>query len=229
MTTERCREWRESLGAQALGQLAGPERAALEAHIEGCAECRAELESLASVALLMPLADPARFDSAPAPPPALAGRVAARIRAERRAQRMRRWRARVAIGGVAAAAAAAVLALFVLPGGDAPSPEQHVAFASLPAGMKIDATLEPRAFGTEIHMYVKGVRSGTLCRVFLRGPGGARMPAGSFRYRWGDDAQAVLSSALDVSAARAIGVRVGKRTFVAPIVAGNGNPNQEDA
>ena len=69
MTTERCREWRESLGAQALGQMPEEERAALEAHLEGCAECRAELESLAGVARLLPLADPERFGTAPAPPP----------------------------------------------------------------------------------------------------------------------------------------------------------------
>lgn len=234
MTAERCREWRLSLGAHALGQLAEDERVALEAHLEGCAECRAELESLASVARLMPLADPERFGSAPAPPPALADRVAATIRAERRAQKRRRRRLRMSLGGagVAVAAAAAALAIFVLPGGEQ-APRQHVAFASLPAGMKIEATLEPHAYGTEIRMYVQGVRSGTLCRVFLRGPGGARLPAGSFRYRWGADGEAVLSSALDVSAARAIGVRVGNHTFVAPIVASgaasNGNDEQEDA
>jgi hypothetical protein len=233
MTAERCREWRESLGAAALGRLPEGERVALEAHLEGCAECRAELASLASVARLMPLADPERFAAAPVPPPALAGRVAATIRSERRSAGRRRLRLRLALGGATAAVAAAALALFVLPSGE-PTPEQHVTFASLPPGMKIAATLEPHAFGTEIHMYVHGVRSGTLCRVFLRGPGGARLPAGSFRYRWSDDDQAVLSSALDVSQAKAIGVQVGKRTFVAPVesagtTASNGNPNQEDA
>ena len=33
MKTESCREWRESLGAYALGQLPEGERAALEAHL----------------------------------------------------------------------------------------------------------------------------------------------------------------------------------------------------
>jgi hypothetical protein len=81
----------------------------------------------------------------------------------------------------------------------------------------IDATLEPHAYGTEIRMYVHGVESGTLCKVSLRGPGGVSYPAGTFRYRWGEDSEAVLSSALDLSRTRAVVVHAGKRTFVAPL------------
>jgi Putative zinc-finger len=220
MTAERCREWRESLGAHALGQLPANERAALEAHLEGCPDCRAELESLVGVASLMPLADPERFDTAPAPPPLLGERIAATIAAERRASQRRRWRFGFAWSGAAAAmATAAVLAIFVLgdSGGSSGSPERQIAFRSLPAGMRIDATLAPRSYGTEIQVYVSGVRSGTLCRVFLRDPHGTRLPAGSFRYRWDEDAHAVLSSALDLSSTKAIGIRVGNKTFVAPV------------
>ncbi len=217
MTTERCREWRESLGAHALGRLPEDERPALEAHLEGCAECRTELESLAGVARLLPLADPERFGTAPVPPPALADRVVATIRSEHRSQRRRRFRLGLALSSATAALAAVALALFVFSGGPEGEPEQHIAFGALPAGLRISATLEPHAYGTEIHMYVKGAPSGTLCRVFVRGPGGARLSAGSFRYRWGDDSDAVLSAALDLSRTRAIGVRVGTRTFVAPV------------
>jgi hypothetical protein len=216
MKTDRC-EWRESLGALALGQLPEEERAALEAHIEGCPGCRAELASLSGVAQLLPLADPEHFGTAPAPPPSLADQVVATIRSEQRKTRRRRLRLGLAFSGVTAAVAAAVLAIFVLPGGSNAGPEQHVSFSSLPAGLKIGATLEPHSYGTEIHMYVKGAPSGTLCRVFVRGPGGVRQSAGSFRYRWGDDSDAVLSAALDLSRTRAIGVRVGNRTFVAPV------------
>jgi hypothetical protein len=114
--------------------------------------------------------------------------------------------------------AAVVLALIVLPGpGGGGAPVQRVNFASLPAGVHIYATLEPHAFGTEIHMYVKGVRSGTLCRVFVRSSNGATLSAGTFRYRWGDDSDAVLSSALDLSRTAAIGVQAGDRTFIAPV------------
>jgi Putative zinc-finger len=224
MSTESCREWRESLGAHALGRLPDEERAALEAHLEGCAACRGELESLAGVTSLLPLADPERFGSIPALPPSLADRVVATIRSEHRASRQRKWRLGFSLGGATAAVVVILLALIVLPGGNSDSaPEQHVAFGSapggtpVPPGMKISATLIPHAYGTEIHMYVKGAPSGTLCRVFLRGPGDKQMPAGTFRYRWGEDSDAVLSAAMDLSDTRAIGLRIGRRTFVAPL------------
>ena len=92
-------------------------------------------------------------------------------------------------------------------------------FSSLPPGMEIAATLKPRAYGTEIEMYVEGVPSGTLCRVVLRGPHGSRLPAGTFRYRYGAD-EAVLSSALDLSRTRSIVVHVGRRAFAAPVASG---------
>jgi hypothetical protein len=168
---------------------------------------------------MLPHADPARFESAPQPPPELGARIAATIAGERqRAERRRRRRVfgGFAFGGAAAALAAAVLAIFVLGGGNG-EPEQHVRFAAVPKGVTIDATLEPHAYGTEIRMYVHGIASGTLCTVSLHGPGGVSYPAGTFRYRWGDDSEAVLSSALDLSRTRAISVRAGNRTFVAPV------------
>jgi hypothetical protein len=218
MKTDRCREWRESLGAYALGHLPSEERTSLEAHLEGCADCRAEADALAAVSQLLPHADPERFGPAPVPPPELGKRIAATIGAERRASRQRRrLRLGFAFGGTAAAVAAAVLAIFILTGNESSSPEQHVTFRDLPAGVKIAAALEPQAFGTEIHMYVKGIRSGTLCQVYMRGPSGDDVSAGTFRYRWGGDASAVLSAALDLSRAKALVVHAGTRTFVAPI------------
>jgi Putative zinc-finger len=222
MKTDRpdgCRDWRPLLGAYALGDLSGEERAGLEAHLDGCRECRAEAHSLGAVAQLLPLADPERFSRpAPRPSPQLGRQIAAAIGAEHRAgRRQRRTRFGLALSG--AAVLAALLAIAIFPRGDGGSPEQHVEFAALPAGIEIGATLEPHAFGTEVRLYVKGIRSGTLCRVFLRGPRGERVPAGSFRYRWGEDSTAVLSSALDLSRTQAIGVRAGNRTFVAPVSA----------
>jgi hypothetical protein len=221
MRTDDHRDWRLSLGAYALGDLPADERAAVAAHLEGCEECRAELRELEGVAALLPLADPARIEAPTARPPAdLGARIEAQIAAEaskegraRRRRRFRLW----AGGGVAAAAVAALLLIVLLPGSGESSPAQQVSFTSLPKGVSIDATLEPHAFGTEIQMYVKGVKSGTLCRVFLRDESGRTYSAGSFRYRWGGDSEAELSSALDLSQATEIGVHAGGRTFTAPI------------
>jgi hypothetical protein len=222
MRAEDHRDRKLSLGAYALGDLPAEERVALAAHLEGCAECRAELRELEGVAALLPLADPARIEQPSVRPPTdLGARIEAVIAAEssregheRRRRRFRLWLG----GGAATAAVAAVLALIVLPlGGGETSPAQQVRFASVPNGVSIDATLEPHAFGTEIHMYVKGIRSGTLCRVFLKDENGRTYSAGSFRYRWGNDSEAELSSALDLSQAAAIGVHAGGHTFVAPV------------
>ncbi|MBS1886340.1 MAG: zf-HC2 domain-containing protein [Actinobacteria bacterium] len=226
MRTEDHRDWRLSLGAYALGDLPADERAAVSAHLEGCAECRAELRSLEGVAALMALADPDRIEAPAASPPAdLGARIEAQIAAEasRERREKRRRRLRLGAGGaVAAALVAAVLAIAILPGGGSggggeSSPAQQVHFTSVPNGVSISATLEPHAFGTEIQMYVSGIRSGTLCRVFLRDARGRTFPAGSFRYRWGGDSEAVLSSALDLSQAAEIGVHAGAQTFTAPI------------
>lgn len=218
MKTEHCREWREDLGAYTLGHLPEGERASLEAHLDGCPECRAEAESLLAVSRLLPHADPARFGPTPEPPRELGQRIAATIDAERRSQRRhRRLRLGLGLGAASAVAAAAALAIFVLSGNEGSGPEQRVAFHSLPPGVEIAATLEPRAFGTEVHMYVTGIRSGTLCRVYMRGPGGVDVSAGTFRYRWGSDSSAVLSAALDLSRAKALVVHAGDRTFVAPL------------
>jgi predicted anti-sigma-YlaC factor YlaD len=232
-TRNDCREWRELLGVYALGQLEGDEKVGLEAHLDGCPQCRAELASLEPVARMLPHADPARFESAaPQPPAELGARIAAAIEAEREQATQRRRRRRFggfALGGATAALAAVVLALFVIGGGSGGGPERHVKFTS--QGVTIDATLEPHAYGTEIRMYVHGVESGTLCKVALRGAEGASFPAGTFRYRWGEDSEAVLSSALDLSRTRAVVVQAGKRTFVAPLgrasVALNTQPKEE--
>lgn len=221
MKTDDHRDWRLSLGAYALGDLPPDERAAMSAHIDGCAECRAELRELEGVAALLTLADPARIEQPAVRPPAdLGARIEAQIAAEtsREGRTKRRRRLRLGLGGaVAVAAVAALLAIVVLPDVGGSSPSEQVMFASVPNGVSIHATLEPHAFGTEIHMYVKGVSSGTLCRVFLRDAAGHTYSAGSFRYRWGEDSEAELSSALDLSQATEIGVHAGGRTFVAPV------------
>jgi predicted anti-sigma-YlaC factor YlaD len=217
-----CRDWRESLGAYVLEQLPADERAAVDAHIQGCEACRAELRLLRPVAELLPLADPEHLGAAPRPPRSLAYRVASGVAAERIARRRRRLFVGGGLATAAAAATAAVILGVVLAGGGSPSPgsppgTKRVAL-NTQHGVEIGAQLTPRPWGSEISLKVRGITPGTRCVVWVRGANGVRVPAGSFLYRYegGSDA-AHLSSSVRPSGARQIGVRAGGHTFTARV------------
>ena len=118
---------------------------ALEAHLEGCPSCRAELEQLAALvrAAVARRPGPLRVGAAAAAPRSAPGSPAA-IARERLGRRRRRLRFGLALGGAAAAVAAALGDLRPPGGGEATGPEQHVTFASLPQGMKISREADPQ-------------------------------------------------------------------------------------
>jgi Putative zinc-finger len=215
MRADECRVWRERIGALVLAQLSEDERAATEAHLEGCPACRAEAEALAPVAALLSRADPDRLAPVPAPPRQLGERIVRRIWAERRARRRRRFGIGVGLAGATAAAAALAIALLSSSGS---STAQQVAFRALPRGASAEATISQRPWGSDVSVRVEGFRPGTICSVWLRRPDGTRIAAGSFRYLYaGESEEAALSSAVSADEATAIGLRAGSETYVAPL------------
>lgn len=224
MTTDECRVWRERIGALVLGQLGTEERAATEAHLEGCPDCRAEADALAPMASMLQRADPERLSPTPAPPHGLADRIARRIAAERRKTRRRRLRVGFGLAAAAAATTAGVLLALSLTG--APESDQQVqtvAFRNVPRDVSANAALEPRPYGTNVRIWVDGFRPGALCTVWLRSRDGRRIPAGSFRYLYTDDTNATeLASGIDPPHVKAVGLTVGSRTFVARVPRGGG-------
>ena len=225
MTTDDCRMWRERLGALVLGQLGPEERAATEAHLEGCPDCRAEHESLAPMAAVLRRADPERLAPTPTPPPELVNRITRRIGAERRNVRRRRVRVGFGLAAAAAAATAAVLLALSLTGApnDTGQPVHAVTFRDLPRDVSVNASLEPRPYGSDVRVWVHGFRPGTLCTVWLRSRDGTKVPAGSFRYVYSDEAEATeLSSGIDPPHVTAVGLTVGSRTFIARVPQGAG-------
>ena len=220
MKAEGCREWRERIGALVLGQLPEDERFATEAHLDGCPACRAEAEALAPVASLLERADPDRLAPAPAPPPRTrrADRPPDRGGAPRRtpqADPPAAWPG----GGGRRARRPPPSSSSLAWARTRPPPPQTVAFRSLPRGACAEATLAPRPWGSEISVQVYGFRPGTPCQVWLRRSDGKRVPAGSFRYVYdGEGDHAGLSAALAPDDATAIGLRVGSKTYVAPLL-----------
>jgi len=69
--------WRDASGAYLLGALDDAERAAYEAHLVACAECREEVDELRPAAEALPMASPPML-----PPPALKDRIMAVVEGE---------------------------------------------------------------------------------------------------------------------------------------------------
>lgn len=205
---EGCRPFREQLGSLALGHLDDREATSVRAHLDGCADCRAESATLRAVAGMLPLADPARVvEAADAPPPTLGDRVLSLVREERRlADRRRRSRALGAAAAVLLAVVLAVSAVVLSPADPAVAVtlEPEAPEASAP----IEAVLAERPWGTEIRLEVRGLPAGESYAVWLREPDDDRVAAGSFRAGGGRD-EVVLASSLPLGDTAGIGISDG--------------------
>ncbi len=91
-------ELRHLLGGYVLGGLSPADRAELESHLTGCAECRAELAGFAPLPGLLGRTAPAATGAPVVPPPDLLPRLLTGVRRERSARRRR-----TALAGLAAA------------------------------------------------------------------------------------------------------------------------------
>jgi len=122
-----CDELAPLLAAHASGDLSAEERTRIEAHLEGCEVCRAEREILGETLALARLPAPSELEQH------ALGAFAGQTRAAWKAQeRTTRRDARFAFGGLAAVAAAALVALSV---GRAQLPGAHRRGGlSVPAG-----------------------------------------------------------------------------------------------
>lgn len=186
--------WRDQLGAHALGQLDADERAALEGHLAGCATCRAELDAI------RPLATPlgrVRTDD-PAPPtthpsPAGFAAILGRIGEEETADRPAAPRAPVVDlasrrrSRLLAGAAAAVLAVAALgvgyglgAGSGGPDPDP-VAVQALDPAVRASAGTIDHTWGVEMVLTGSGFAEGQRYDVTVLDRAGRPVPAGAFR------------------------------------------------
>ena len=177
------RELREQLGVFALGHGDAADRAAIQAHLDGCADCRAVLADLVPLHARLADVDPDRLDETPAPPPGLRDAVLARIAAEQRQQPVRladRRRSGLFVAGAAAAAAAAFgLGWLVRP---VPEPVPLEAVAVETRGPDVEATagLVPHTWGMEVKLSGEGFTAGEVYRVTVTEKDGDVVPAGEF-------------------------------------------------
>lgn len=198
MSRDSHRGVRDLLGAYALDMLEPDQRAAVSAHLDGCAECRAELDFVSPAAELLPLADPDRVSELPAPPPELGERILAGVRAER-APRVRAGRTRQLVAacvvtllvGIGAGVAAGHAAF-----APDPVPLESVATTVHDGGVDAEAELIPHTWGVEIRLTGTGFEEGEIYRATLFDEEGAEHPAGEFVGVGADPMVCNLNSAL---------------------------------
>jgi anti-sigma factor RsiW len=198
------REMREQLGVYALGHGTPEERAAVRAHLDGCASCRAELAELAPLAARLSDVDPDRLDETPTPPPDLGRIVLARIAAEqqlggRRPGSRRRAgnRRPVAYAGAAAAVAASAFGVgwLVRPVPE-PPPLEPVTLQVLATDVDATADVIAHTWGMEVRLTGEGFSEGGVHRVLVTDEDGNEVSAGAFLGVGADELECNLNASV---------------------------------
>lgn len=190
---EVCPEWRDDVAGWLMAQLPPDREVALLAHLSVCSTCREEAGSLLAVSavaltadpddpmvddLVSAIADP--LDHEVGPSSELGPRIAARLAAERRGQRIVR-------AGVALLVAAVVVLAVVVVGrdeGPAPVRGEEVAFSVVPEGARVDAVVADDDGGTLVQLTATGLDPDVTYALWLSPPAGGwddRVAAGTFR------------------------------------------------
>ncbi|MFD9668362.1 anti-sigma factor domain-containing protein [Rhodococcus sp. NPDC059968] len=206
MTADQCRHMRSLLGMHALDRLDPASAVALQAHLDGCRQCRTELRELRGVAGALRLADPDRVTDKPAgPPSSLRTAVFTAVDHERRRRRVGRTARLVA--SAAAVLIVALRAVLVVTSQQSTSTNARpVAFTTQPAGVHASANVENRNWGTSVALDVTGLPQGQRYAVWLERPDGSRMAAGSFIAGGEKKMSMQLAVGLPMSDAAALGI-----------------------
>jgi hypothetical protein len=176
---EEHHRYREQVGAFLLGKLDEGERTAMQAHLNSCPACQAEVRELKPVVAALADAAPDRIDEDPWPPEDLEELTLAPIlgeihRARRRRQQFR-WSTLAA-----AALCVVVIGLAGFVGLLEPAVALEPLSFSVASGMGVQGHLIEHARGTEIRLVVSGSRDGQTHRVTLVSEDGERVNAGTF-------------------------------------------------
>jgi predicted anti-sigma-YlaC factor YlaD len=184
-----CHDTTMSLGVYLLGALDAAEHADVEAHLDSCAACRAELAQLEGLPALLSRLTIDDVSAEPlALPDELFERVAARARAEdaqREPSHLVRYRRLTAVAAAVVVLAAGGVSWAALHSSPARAPQA----ISLPEqsphvghhrGVTMSVTLAAQATGTGLNVTVSGLPKDEHCRLIAIAKDGSRDVAG----RW---------------------------------------------
>ncbi|GGK36105.1 hypothetical protein GCM10010124_30960 [Pilimelia terevasa] len=181
------------LGAYALDALDQSERTEADAHLAGCADCRAELTELTAVRAALGHLPPEALLHGPPDADLVLHRTLRQVRKENTARQ--RWGLSAAAAATVAALAGAVLAGAALTSRSAPPPTAAPPTTTAepqPPGTRIATTQDPRthvrvtasiipvANWVRINVAVNGIAQGQDCRLIVVDRQGRRMIAGGW-------------------------------------------------
>src|SRR5215212_9419810 len=175
---EEHHPYREQIGAFLLGELDGGELEAMQAHLNGCPECRAEVGELEPVVAVLADADPDRIDEYAWPPGDLEESTLAPILGEIHFARVRRRR--VPWSAVAAAICVLVIGLAGFTWFLGPAVAMEPLLFSEAPGVDVRGGLIAHDSGTEIRLVVSGSQHGQTYRVTLVSEDEEQVNAGTF-------------------------------------------------
>jgi hypothetical protein len=206
---DNCRHWQGLLAEHVLATRGDTIDNApamsddLAEHLAGCAECQATASEFRSTTTALGhTTTPIAAHIADPISSGFSARIAARVDLER--QRHNRHR-RLATAGAIAAAILLVVSMIAIRHRDSNEVAgEQVALTS--SGVHGDATLQPQAWGTQIHLAITGSTPGQRYNVWLERADGSRVGAGTYTGVRNSPISVVLSSALPAAEAVAIGI-----------------------
>jgi Putative zinc-finger len=179
MTASACTRWHGDIAMRAIGGLDPESDVGLQAHLDGCPECRADAAELTHLEDALRNASPDSIEDLEAdrPPLELQGSVIARlgVEAHREHRRVRRW---IGAGVTAAVAAAAVVLIAVPP--SSPSPVGRTVALAGPPGTSASIVLSPSASGSDVTLREQGQPPGQDFVVTMQTASGSWWQAGSY-------------------------------------------------
>jgi Putative zinc-finger len=183
-----CGEIRQALGVYVVGAIDPAERSVVDRHLATCRACRDELAGLAGLPALLGRVTLEEAERAPAgaphsdPPPQLLDSMLTDL-ARRRS--VKRRNLLVAVAASVAVLAGGGAAAAVLTPGTTQQPTAAGRWTtdsarSTATDVSAIVRYRPQSWGTEIHVWVSGVPSGTRCQLWVTDSSGRRMVAGGW-------------------------------------------------
>lgn len=179
---------------RALGDLVIDDATALDAHLEGCADCRAFADELASTVSMLAYVDVASIEPTALVAPELSARVLGDLHRAATTQRRRR---RLTVSTVSLVGAiAAALILFAVVSGTSPTTNERTLALHGLTSVTAKAVLVNRSWGTTVYFSESGLPGRSVYTVSMKTATGAWWTAGTYRSVSGRTVNATMACAV---------------------------------